>query len=130
MRIPKLAWKTLYPKMEVALNPTKTEAIRLVDAVQTRCRVNRLSKKDVEKCFDVVASAEVESAFMGMRHCPSHYAYGIDTTVLQILRLDDDLIGLVALRKRIEPGEYSAADFRNADGIEPNAAGYPVPECF
>lgn len=126
LRISEYEWNKLYPRTCVALNPTPAEAIRLVRSIQNRCRVNFLNDDQVTTCLESVTSGRTDLVGIGLRSCRPSSKYGIDTTLLQIVRLDDHLIGLITKREHIEPPTKREARRRNSSKLKPGFEGYPV----
>lgn len=109
MRISDTLFAQLYPRNQVLLNPTVEQVLVALRTVQAGCRKNLLSADSARKLWSRVMSNGELSAVDGLRRCPGHFSFGIDTTVMQVLRIEDGLIGCIVCRTRVEPGEEAVA---------------------
>ncbi len=94
----------LIPKTRICINPTLDAALAAVTEVQAGCRKNTLNRSHVRDAWECVCVRGEVSAVAGLQSCPRGFDYGIATTVLQVLRIDEGLIGLSASRLTVMPG--------------------------
>lgn len=126
LKISDMEWDRLYPNMQVALNPTREAAHKAVAKVQARCRKNLLSKKDIDSCMDAVVSRQAASQSIGVVNCPEWFEFGIDTTILQFLWITNEVLGMIALRYRVEPGQRLVADGSPPQRGRPKNTTWPI----
>ena len=99
----------------VLLNPTIEQAREALRHVQARCRKNRLSVKEMESAWRKVVEGSEASVVAGLVRCPAWFTFPSDCTVLQLLRIDRGLIGLVIKRSSVPPGEWASAPVQQPD---------------
>lgn len=90
---------------EILFNPTRDEIKATLAKVQQRCRKNLLKLEQAVAAYDFVAVHGEERAHDGVQDCPRNFDYGITSTVIQVARLTDEIVGCAIGRKQVQPGE-------------------------
>jgi hypothetical protein len=90
----------------VLVAPGREEVDAALADMQRRCRTNCLKPADLDAAWNGVTNGRAV-ARAGDWNCPRHFKYGIDGTVVEILRLVGGMIGVVIGRQRISPGTTS-----------------------
>ncbi len=103
---------------EVLINPEVAQITKALAKVQARTRTNRLTAEDAVAVFRRVAQEGQTSAHAGVKDCPQSFNFGISSTVIQVARLTDTMVGCSISRQQVLPGQrgvppVSADPFEN-----------------
>jgi hypothetical protein len=103
---------------EVLINPDLDQVTKALSKVQARSRKNCLSEQEALAVFRRVAQEGQSNAHAGVQDCPRNFKFGITSTVIQVVRLTDTMIGCSIGRREVQPGEkglppVSADPFEN-----------------
>jgi hypothetical protein len=90
---------------EILLNPEPAQVAEALRKVQAHCRNDLLTEAVVLAVLERVAQRGESSAHAGVRDCPAWFTYGVSSTVIQVARLSDTLIGCSIGRRKVMPGQ-------------------------
>jgi hypothetical protein len=91
--------------LEIFLNPDEVLIAKTLAKVQGRSRKNRLTTDEAQAVLLRVTLEGASSAHAGFKDCPRNFKYGVTSTVMQVARLTDSIIGCVIGRQLVLPGE-------------------------
>ncbi len=91
----------------VMINPTKKDVALALKKTEKRCRKNKLPTQEAERAWETVMEDGELSAGAGQWSCPARFTYGIQGTVLQVIRISDELTGLICDRQDVAAGQSS-----------------------
>ena len=91
----------------VMINPTWEDVVKTVKDTEKRCRKNLLEIEEARRVWQCVMEDGADEAWAGKWSCPPRFPYGIQGTVLEIIRISDDLVGLVCERQAVESEQES-----------------------
>ena len=91
----------------VVINPTWEDVLKTVKDTEKRCRKNLLEIEEARRVWQCVMEDGADEAWAGKWSCPPRFPYGIQGTVLEIIRISDDLVGLVCERQAVESEQES-----------------------
>jgi hypothetical protein len=100
--------KELEAGRTVVLDPTWEDVLAALAQVQRRAKKNLLTVADARALWEQVVTSGQPGAWAGQWSCPRAFHYGIEGTVLQLVRLGAEHTGLVAERQKIAPGGQSS----------------------
>ena len=90
---------------EILLNPTADEMKKALAKVQRRAHKNLLTVDDALAVYRRVALEGAHAAHASVQDCPRSFAFAITSTVIQVARLTDGLIGCSIGRRQLQPGQ-------------------------
>ncbi len=91
----------------VMINPTKKDVALALKRTEKRCRKNKLPFQEAERAWESVMEDGELFAGAGQWSCPTRFTYGIQGTVLQVIRISDELTGLCCDRQEVVAGQSS-----------------------
>lgn len=94
---------------EVLINPDFAQITKALSRVQARARTNLLTPEEAGAVFRRVAQEGESSAHAGVKDCPRGFKFGLTSTVIQVARLTDSMIGCAIGRQQVLPGEMGTA---------------------
>ena len=94
---------------EVLINPDLAQITKALSKVQARARTNLLTPEEAGAVFRRVAQEGQSSAHAGVKDCPRSFKFGVSSTVIQVARLTDTMIGCSIGRHQVLPGQKGAA---------------------
>ena len=92
----------------VMINPSQADIALALKRTEKGCRKNKLQLQVAQAALQTVNNREVLSSGAGQWSCPGHFQYGFQGTVLQVVRLSENLIGLYCDRQDVVPGQSSS----------------------
>jgi hypothetical protein len=95
------------------INPDLSDIALALRIAEKGCRKNKLPLSDAQAAWRAVYEGDALIAGAGEWSAPKRARYNTAGTVLQIVRLSDDLVGLCCDRQDVFPGQKSS---------------YPVPD--
>ena len=91
----------------IMLNPELSDIAKALKKTEKGCRKNKLPLDEAKTAWSAVVEDQAEIANAGYWPCPSNFQYGVEGTVIQILRLSNNLTGLYCDRLKSLPGKSS-----------------------
>ncbi len=91
----------------VVVNPDRTDVLKALTTAEKGCKRNRLSQDAALSAYDQFVSGNLQSVFIGDYECEARMRYPLQGTVLQVVRMTDNLTGLICDRQQIQPGCHS-----------------------
>jgi len=108
-------------RQEILLNPGEDDIGKALVRVQKRCRRNLLTPAEAIEVYRRVALQGGKAAHAGIRECPRGFDFGINSTVVQAVRLSDALIGVWVGRPQVLPGQVARPPVWADSLLEPMA---------
>ncbi len=91
----------------IMLNPELPDIAKALRKAEKGCRKNKLPIKEAKAAWRTVVEDKADIANAGYWSCPQNFKYGVEGTVLQIIRLSENLTGLYCDRIKVLPGKSS-----------------------
>jgi hypothetical protein len=101
----------------VLLNPEPEAIVKVLATVQGRARKNLLNADEAIAAYQRVVQQGCGSAHAGVKQCPPYFSFGVTSTVIQVVRLDEGLIACAIGRHQVMPGDEGQPPV-TADPIE------------
>ncbi|MDM7943544.1 MAG: hypothetical protein QUV35_13045 [Hydrogenophaga sp.] len=96
--------KLLGDGRQVLINPDMSQLRQALSKVQARTRKHLLSIDEASAVYRRVAQEGESSACAGLKDRPAYFGYGVSSTVIQVARLSDSMIGCFIERQQVLPG--------------------------
>ncbi len=91
----------------IMINPSKSDVARALKKTEKGCSRNKLPLQEAQAAWQAVNEQQSNTAGAGQWTCSKRSKYSLQGTVLQVVRLTDDLVGLYCDRQEVKPGKSS-----------------------
>ena len=88
----------------IMINPELKDIAKALKQTEKRCRTNKLPLSEAQAAWRAVVEESVITASAGKWSAPKRGRFPTSGTTIQVVRLSDDLIGLVCDRQEVNPG--------------------------
>ncbi len=92
----------------IMINPELKDVAKALKQTEKRCRKNKLPLSEAEAAWRAVVEDGVVTATAGEWRAPKLARYPVSGTTIQVVRLSQELVGLVCDRQEVYPGQATA----------------------
>jgi len=96
--------KELQGKRQILINPDWDDIEKSLNLVQKRTRKSQIEISDAKEAWNLFHDEGIEPTPLGIAHCPSSYGYDKEGTLLQIVDIAPELVGVVIGHEKTPPG--------------------------